>query len=207
MNDKKKVTIESYNKTAEEYYKIVTSFEVLPELEKFMNLVSENGHILDLGCGPGHHSRVFVENGFAIDGIDLSTEMINIAKKEVTGAKFQVMDIMDLKFEKELFDGIWASASLLHIPKTNIKSVLKKLKYLMVRNGVLYISLKKGDGSEVLKDSRYGGVDKFYVYYQPEEIEKILKSVGFEIVVTEQKGRRGFYDTNPWIHLFCKRVV
>jgi SAM-dependent methyltransferase len=205
MKSKSKITIESYNKTAEEYYKIVTSFEILPELEKFMNLVKENGNILDLGCGPGHHSRVFVENGFNVEGVDLSTEMIAIAKKEVVGGKFQVMDILDLNFEINSFEGIWASASLLHIPKRNLTPVLKELKKLMIKGGVLYISLKKGEGSEVLKDNRYGGVDKYYIYYQSEDIEKILTNVGFEIIEKEQKGKRDYYDTNPWIHIFCRR--
>ena len=207
MTKEKKITIESYNKTAEEYYKIVTSFEVLPELEDFMNLLNaEKGNkILDLGCGPGHHSKIFSDYGFNVTGIDLSPEMIKIAKKEVPKAKFQVMDILDLKFDKESFNGIWASASLLHIPKRNLKTVLKKLKILMTKDGLLYLSLKKGKGSEVLKDNRYGGVDKYYVYYQLEEIEKILTSIGFEIVEKEQKERRVFYDTNPWIHLFCKK--
>tara|TARA_R110001606_G_scaffold398569_1_gene577940 strand:+ start:3283 stop:3900 length:618 start_codon:yes stop_codon:yes gene_type:complete len=205
MRKTKNITINSYNKTAEEYYKIVSSFELLPELEIFINRVIKDGKILDLGCGPGHHSRVFLENGFTVAGIDLSTEMIAIAKKEVAGVNFQVMDILDLKFEKESFDGIWASASLLHIPKKNLKSVLKKLKNIMVKGGILYISLKKGVGSEILKDNRYGGVDKYYVYYQQEEIAEILKSVGFEIIEKEQKIRRDYYDTNPWIHLFCKK--
>lgn len=205
MKDKKKLTIESYNKTAEEYYKIVSSFEILPELEKFINLINDKGHVLDLGCGPGHHSRIFLENGFKIKGIDLSTEMIAIAQKEVTGGDFEVMDILDLKLESESFDGIWSSASLLHIPKKNLKSVLKELKRLLVKDGVLYISLKQGKGAEILKDNRYGGVDKYYVYYQPEEISELLSSVGFEIIKKEEKEIRTFYDTNPWIHIFCKR--
>lgn len=202
---KSKITIDSYNKTAEEYYKIVTSFEVLPELEKFMNLAKENGKILDLGCGPGHHSRVFVDNEFKVQGIDLSTEMIAIAKKEVSGANFQVMDILNLNFENESFDGIWASASLLHIPKKSLKSVLIQLQSILENDGVLYISLKKGEGSEVLKDFRYGGVDKFYVYYRSEEIYELLKSVGFEIIEKEERVKRAIYDTNSWIHVFCRK--
>lgn len=207
MKPKSKITIESYNKTAEEYYKIVTSFEILPELEKFINLIPKKGNILDLGCGPGHHSRVFVDNGFNVEGIDLSTEMISIAKKKVSRANFQVMDILDLNFEKESFDGIWASASLLHIPKKSLKSVLIQLQSILENDGVLYISLKKGVGSEIIKDNRYGGVDKYYVYYLLEEIEKIFASIGFTIIEKEQKEKRGFYDTNPWIHLFAQKKI
>ena len=174
-------------------------------LNLFKNIQIKNDSVLDLGCGPGHHSRVFLENGFKIKGIDLSTEMIAIAQKEVLDGDFEVMDILDLKLESESFDGIWASASLLHIPKNKIKSVLKVLKRLLVQDGVLYISLKQGNGSEVIKDNRYHGVDKYYVYYQPEEINELLISVGFKIIEKEQKERRSFYDTNPWIHIFSKK--
>lgn len=74
MSRKTKITIDSYNKTAEEYYKIVTSFEVLPQLQEFINFLEKGDEILDLGCGPGHHSRVFSETGFKVTGIDLSKE-------------------------------------------------------------------------------------------------------------------------------------
>ena len=90
MSKFREITINSYNKTAEAYYKIVSSFELLPELEAFINMVKQKGRILDLGCGPGHHSRVFLENEFLVDGIDLSTEMIALAKKEVPRGDFQV---------------------------------------------------------------------------------------------------------------------
>lgn len=205
MSKTTKITIDSYNKTAEEYYKIVSSFELLPELEKFVSLIDENGIILDLGCGPGHHSRVFLESGFNVKGVDLSTEMIAIAKKEVVDGDFEVMDIQHLKFKSDSFDGIWASASLLHIPKNNLKIVLKNLYIILAKEGILYISLKKGFGSEILKDTRYGGVGKFYVYYQSEEIKNALNEVGFEIIDNLEKERRDYYDTNSWIHIFCKK--
>jgi len=207
MKSKNKITIDSYNKTAEEYYKIVTSFEILPELEEFMNLLNPNDKILDLGCGPGHHSRIFSEKNFQVTGVDLSPEMIAIAEKEVSKTIFKVMDILDLDFKNKSFEGIWASASLLHIPKKNIKSVLRKLSVILTKKGILYLSLKRGEFSKIIKDDRYGGVDKFYVFYQLEEIVNILNEIGFEVIKIGEKEKRNFYDTNSWIHLFCKKKI
>ncbi len=206
MSKKTKITIDSYNKTAEEYYRIVTSFEVLPELEEFMNFLQPNDKILDLGCGPGHHSRVFSENGFQVTGIDLSKEMINIAKKEVPNVEFIVMDILKLKFKNSSFNGVWASASLLHVQKKLFQKTLKNLYNILSNKGVFYLSLKEGEGEEVIKDERYGGVDKFYSYFTSDRIESLLKDVGFKLVKTTKREKRHIYDTNPWIHIFCEKV-
>jgi len=205
MVSKSNTTIDSYNKTAKDYYDVVSKFETLSEFNVFVNKVKPEGKILDLGCGPGHHSKLLLENGFDVDGIDLSPEMISIAKEEELEGNFQVMDILDLKFEKNTFNGIWASASLIHISKTNLKPVLKQLKKILVKEGVLYISLKKGEGSELLKDKRYSGVEKYYVYYQLEDFVKILKDIGFKVTETTHKKKRDFYDTNSWLHIFCEK--
>ncbi|WP_121330621.1 class I SAM-dependent methyltransferase [Flavobacterium sp. 81] len=148
----------------------------------------------------------FSNNDFSVTGIDLSSEMIELAKKASVKSNFKIMDILTLDFQKASFDGIWASASLLHIPKNKITPVLQKLKEILIKDGILYISLKQGNGSELFTDIRYGGVDKYYVYYQLEEIENILKKIGFKILKIELKGKRTTYDTNSWIHIFCKNI-
>lgn len=205
MKNLQEITITSYDKTAVEYYKVVTKFALLPEIFEFIKLVKKDGKILDLGCGPGHHSKYFSNLGFNVIGIDLSQEMIEIAKKVSEKSTFHVMDILDLNFEKDTFDGIWASASLLHVPKKRIKSVLIKLNEILTNQGILYISLKEGKGSELFSDIRYGGVDKFYAYYHLEEIQNLLKDIGFNILEIKLKDKRTSYDTNPWIHVYCKK--
>lgn len=206
MHNLKETTIRSYNKTASEYQQVVSNFELLPEINEFILNVNKGGEILDLGCGPGHHALFFSNNGFNVTGIDLSSEMIKLAKRTSVKSKFKIMDILDLDFHKACFDGIWASASLLHIPKNKITPILQKLKEILIKGGSLYISLKQGNGSELFTDTRYGGVEKYYVYYQLEEIENILKNIGFKILKIELKGKRTSYDTNSWIHIFCKNI-
>ncbi|MDQ6532113.1 methyltransferase domain-containing protein [Flavobacterium sp. LHD-85] len=202
----KETTIISYDKTAPEYQKVVSSFELLPEINEFILKVNEGGKILDLGCGPGHHSIFFFNHGFKVTGVDLSTKMIELAKKESKNIDFKIMDILNLDFKKNSFNAIWASASLLHIPKNKIIPLLKKLKSILIEDGLLYISLKEGKGSHLFKDIRYGGVEKFYVYYKSEEIENILNKIGFKILQIETKGKRTNYDTNSWIHIFCQNT-
>lgn len=205
IKDKKKLTIESYNRTAEEYYKIVTSFEVIPEIQKFLSFLKQRVRILDLGCGPGHHSRIFSEKSFKVIGMDLSKEMINIAKREVPQVEFHVMDILKMKFKKSSFSGVWASASLLHIPKKLLPKALNKINDVLYPKGIFYLSLKQGEGEELIKDERYGGVDKFYSFSSAKDIERMLKEANFKIVNIYSKEKRDVYDTNPWIHIYCMK--
>ena len=205
MRDQKEITIKSYDKTAEEYFRVVSKFELFPELFEFIDLVKPNGRVLDLGCGPGHHSCFFSKKGFDVIGVDLSENMISIARKTSPKVNFEVMDISKLNFSSSCFDGIWASASLLHIPKKEIHAVLKKLYDQLKTGGILYLSLKNGDSEAFIKDNRYGGVKKYYVYYNLEEIEMHLKEVNFKILNMGLREKRQFYDTNSWIHIFCKK--
>lgn len=205
MKNQKEITTESYNKTANEYFKVVSKFDMLPEIIDFTDLVQKNGKILDLGCGPGHHSKYFTDLGFKVVGVDLSENMISLAKKSFKNIDFRVMDIYNLKFDSSTFDGIWASASLLHIEKSSIREVLIKLKDILNYNGIIYISLKIGDAEGMIIDDRYDNAPKFYSFFQVNEIKEILKELGFSITKSESVEKRNYYDTNRWLHLFVKK--
>ena len=200
--DFKKATIDSYDKTVDEYVKIISSFEQLPQLEIFANLMPAKGKILDLGCGPGQHSKFFSDLNFNVTGIDLSKNMISRARSKYRNIDFKVMDIYNLKFDNLFFDGIWASASLLHIEKSKVLKVLIDLKKILKDDGYIYISLKVGNGEKLIKDDRYNGVPKFFSFFQPIEIEEFLDISGLQIFEKDIVNERKTYDTNSWLHLF-----
>jgi len=207
MKDYKKITIDSYNKTANEYYKKVITFDPLPELKIFIDLVRPKGNILDLGCGPGQHAKLFAQNGFSVTGIDLSEKMINIAKAKVPNALFFEMDILNFDLPKKTYNGIWASASLIHLKRSDISEVIINLKKLLKKNGILYVSIKEGNNEGFLIDGRYNDVKKFYTYYKKDELDKIFIKTGFKIIKKNYTDKRKIYDTNPWLHYFLKLSV
>lgn len=160
---------------------------------------------MDLGCGPGHHSKIFAEKGFKVTGVDYSPTMIKMAKKSTSLAKFQVMDIKKITFKDNSFDSIWASASLIHIEKSIFPKVLHRVKEILKDNGILYLSLKEGIGEEETIDKRYGDVVKFHAFYEEEEIEKYLLKDGFRLLDIYIRAKRSSYDTNNWIHVFVRK--
>ena len=119
--------------------------------EPFLKLLPSNAHILDAGCGSGRDSFYFIQNGYKVTAIDASEKLSKLAfkliKQPVLNISFQEME-----FENE-FDGIWASASLLHIPRTEIDDVLTRLTKALKQYGFIYASFKYGT-EEYEKDGR-----------------------------------------------------
>ncbi len=114
--------------------------------------------ILDLGCGSGRDSVYFAKLGFDVTAIDGSSKLIKTAKEN-----YAISNIFweYLTFEQTInkdwqsrFDGIWACASLLHVPYHNIASLLDRLLSLLKTEGVFYASFKYGD-SEHTEESRF----------------------------------------------------
>jgi SAM-dependent methyltransferase len=145
------------------------------------------------------------EKGFKVTGIDFSKKLIEIARREAPAVEFQVMDINQLHFEASFFDGIWASASLLHIPKENILSILKKIHSLLKPHGYFYLSVKQGLGEGVENDIRYGLIEKFWSYFEEDEVKQYLISAEFNILKCSVKGIESSYQTHPWIKLLCNK--
>ncbi|MBI2064544.1 MAG: class I SAM-dependent methyltransferase, partial [Candidatus Yanofskybacteria bacterium] len=157
---------------------------------KFVSFLKPGNLVLDVGCGAGIKSKYLIRKGLNVVGIDLSEEMIEIAKIEVPEARFKVADIIEpLEFD-EKFDGIFAQAVLLHVPKDDIKNVLTNLIDLLKPKGYLYIAvkgLKEGQPEEqIIKENDYGyEYERFFSFYTPEELIDYLKELGMTIVYNE----------------------
>jgi ubiquinone/menaquinone biosynthesis C-methylase UbiE len=117
--------------------------------------------VLDLGCGPGHDSYLFADLGFEVTGFDYSSEMIRRAKsfRQAEVQPFFITgDMRYLRnyFTENKFDAIWASASLLHIRKEDISQVLATMSQIAKSNCRIYISLKEGSGTRLVKEDKLG---------------------------------------------------
>ena len=178
----------------------------LDELEKFTLLVKKNGgrKILDLGCGSGIQSKKLSRAGLKVTGFDLSQRMINQAKKRAPKAKFIAGDMTKMDFPEESLDGVFAQASLLHIPKKLIPKVLKSIHKILKTNGVLYLALKEGIGEKVVEEERLGRVvRRFFSFFTKEEIEDYLQGIGFKVLEIKR-----FVSKSPtiWLYIFARKV-
>ena len=111
--------------------------------QRFLKNVPVGGSILDLDCGSGRDTKAFIEAGYKVSAIDGSAEICRAAS-EYTGITVRCMDFFDLP-DEESYDGIWACASVLHVEKSRIPDLLRKLYKTLKKGGVLYLSFKYGD--------------------------------------------------------------
>lgn len=110
---------------------------------EFLNLLRTESYILDFGCGSGRDTKYFLEHGYQVDAVDGSMELCRIAS-EFTGIEVRQMLFQELQ-EKEKYDGIWACASILHVPKIELADILQKMCNAVKVDGVIYISFKYGN--------------------------------------------------------------
>ena len=129
--------------------------------------------ILDAGTGSGRDLREFSKLGFNVLGLDSSISLAKLAE-EYSGEKVIVGSFKDIDYI-ECFEGIWACASLLHFPKSELTSILKKFHDALVCQGVLFMSVREGTGNKKSLDGRY------FQYYSKEELSEIVSVSGFVI--------------------------
>jgi len=196
-----KKTIQVYEKLAEHYHNTHQNIENIQYILNYFTKKLEWPNILDIGCGPWRDAKYFTENGLNVKWIDLSNNLLKIARKEVPKARFLQMDMRTLNFPEKSFDGIWACASFTHLPKKDAKKTLTWFHKILKPNWLIYISVKWGSSEEkfITKES-YLGNNKFFSFYNKEEFENLIKSCCFQILKTSIDKWE-----NLWINIFAKK--
>ena len=129
-----------YNIHAKQYAKTTAEVDMSAQYAMFLPHLDPGSSILDAGCGSGRDSLAFKQRGFDVQAFDASETMVEVASSQaqipVRKLTFQEMD-----YDQE-FDGIWACASLLHVPKDELSQVFSLLLKALKPKGFLYCSFK-----------------------------------------------------------------
>ena len=136
-------TLKYYNENAQSFASGTVSVKFTEVQDKFLEKLNPDAYILDFGCGAGRDTKYFLSRGYQIDAIDGSEQLCRIASK-YTGIKVRQMLFQELD-EKEKYDGIWACASILHLPKRQLREVLENMYAALKSKGWIYISFKYGE--------------------------------------------------------------
>ncbi|WP_299876324.1 bifunctional 2-polyprenyl-6-hydroxyphenol methylase/3-demethylubiquinol 3-O-methyltransferase UbiG [uncultured Sulfitobacter sp.] len=165
-----------------------------PLLRAFIADLPTGGHVLDLGCGPGHAAATLAEAGLHVTATDAVAEMVEIAAQH-PGVTARVATFDDIS-EAAAYDGIWANFSLLHAPRADMPRHLSALHRALKANGLLHIALKTGTGEK--RDP----IGRLYTYYTDAELSGLLADAGFT-VTSRATGREKGLDGVPadWLAL------
>lgn len=166
---------------------------------------SGNRNVLDLGCASGYQSKILADLKLSVVGLDLSSKMIKNARKKVPNAKFVVGDMTKMPFKASQFAGVYARASLLHVPKNLVPRVLADVNRILASSGLFYLAIKEGDFEGNVKDVRHGvDVDRFFSFFGVQEIRKLLKDAKFSILELSKYRRKG--GSTTWIQILAKKI-
>lgn len=148
--------------------------------------------ILDFGCGPGRDLRVFAAQGHHAVGLDGASRFVEMAR-EASGCEVWRQDFLMLDLPTDFFDGIYANASLFHVPSQELPRVLAELRTALKAGGVLFTSNPRGANEEGWNHGRYGA------YHDIDTWRSHVEQAGF-VEITHYYRPAGLpRDQQPWL--------
>lgn len=147
-----------YQNHAQAFFTETVALDLSPLYARFLAHVPPAAAILDAGCGSGRDSRAFLERGYHVTAFDASSALAELATAH-SGLPVQVLRFAELDW-RACFDGIWACASLLHVPLEALPDVLRRLALALKPNGILYASFKYGRGEREHGGRRFTDLDE-----------------------------------------------
>lgn len=161
-----------YDENAQDFFDRTVSVDMTENYKPFLDRLPKGGVILDAGCGSGRDSLAFRNMGFNIFPVDASAKMCEIA------GEYLGMTVLKCDFEeidvRILFDGIWASASLLHLSSKELTRALEHMEKFLKPGGVFYASFKYGDFEGERED-------RFFHDLKEEQAKAFFEYAGFTI--------------------------
>ena len=137
-------TLQYYDRNAEVFADGTMDVDFSEIQNTFLSYLSKGAKILDFGCGAGRDAKSFYDKGYQVDAVDGSENLCEIAR-ELTGLPVHRMLFSELDCY-DVYDGIWACASILHVPIKELPGVFRRMIAALHEDGIIYTSFKYGNG-------------------------------------------------------------
>lgn len=167
-------TLEHYRRSAESFRDGTLGHDVSQNIQSLLKYIEGKKpyRILDLGCGPGRDLKTFSALGHAPVGLDGTDEFVQMARAYSQCEVWQ-QDFLKLDLPSGHFDGVFANASLFHVPSSELPRVLRELHACLKPHGVLFASNPHGNDEEGWNRGRYGA------YHTLQSWQRFMTDAGF----------------------------
>jgi len=194
-------TLAHYQHNAEAFFAGTIDHDVSQNIAALLGAIEAPApyRLLDLGCGPGRDLKTFREMGHEAIGVDGSARFVEMARA-YSGCEAWRQDFIHLDLPAEYFDGVYANASLFHVPSAALPDVLRRLHAALKRGGVLFSSNPRGDNREGWNGPRYGS------YYDYDTWERYLVAAGFSAVRHYYRPSGLPREQQPWLASVWRKI-
>ena len=199
LEDIEYTTIGHYQDRAELFWQGTRDHDVSQNINAFLGALPDGQtlDILDFGCGPGRDLMTFKSLGHRAAGLDGSAAFCEMARKN-SECPVLHQHFLKLDLESGSFDGIFANASLFHVPRQELPSVLANCYRALRPLGVLFSSNPRGD-AEGWQGDRYGN------YMELEQSQTLLQQAGFTLLHHYYRPQGKPRDQQPWLAMIARR--
>ena len=198
LNEIESHTIGHYDNNAKSFWLGTRDHDVSQNIESFLQELPKNKtlDILDFGCGPGRDLNTFKSLGHRPIGLDGSKEFCQLATKH-SGCQTLHQQFLKLELEENSFDGIFANASLFHVPSQELPRILNDLHHTLRPEGILFSSNPRGN-VEGWQGQRYGH------YMEFEANKAYLEQAGFKIIHHYYRPDSKPIEQQPWLAIVAQ---
>ncbi len=189
-------TLAHYDGSLEGFWSGTKDHDVSQNYAALISAMGDRGHgpfsILDVGCGPGRDVMYFKSLGHSVTGLDGSQQFVEHAR-ELTGCEILHQDFMALDLPGQTFDGIFANASLFHIPSHELARVLAEFAATLKPDGVLFSSNPRGNNQEGFQGERYCCYHDYDTWFE------YMTAAGFTEIRHYYRPKGLPRDQQPWL--------
>jgi SAM-dependent methyltransferase len=202
LNNEQNKTIDYYNRNHLDYFRKTAFIDLSDIHEKFKKQIPRGALILDAGCGVGRDTRYFIMEGYRVISFDASEQMVKLCRQ------YPFAYCLHRSFEQilftEEFDAVWACASLVHLPESDLKSTILKLSNAIRPGGVFYFSLKLAHENTKI-ENKSENVDPVYYLYAQDKIEEFLDKLSLEKIEIWINNSKKKEDICQWANYLYRK--
>jgi SAM-dependent methyltransferase len=193
-------TLQHYERNAESFRDGTRDHDVSQNIDALLSAITAPPpfRVLELGCGPGRDLKAFLARGHLPTGLDGCARFVEMARAEARCEVWQ-QDFLALALPDAAFDGVFANASLFHVPSVDLSRVLGELRDALVVDGVLFFSNPRGNNHEGWSGERYG------CYFEIERWRELCTAAGFAEIDSYYPPAGHPRHEQPWLAMTWRR--